>query len=288
MQRGRQDALPDRLDAGDGFGQAAGAHQVPGGRLGGRNRRGGFPAAEHALDGQRLGSVTQTGGSPVGVDVADVGGLHARPRQGPAHAGCGAGAVRAGGGDVVGVRGVGVARQHRINGCAAGPGMLQRFDDKRTAALADDKAVPVHIKRPAGLFRRVVAAGQRLGLGQPRHHDGAKDALPAHRQDRVRLAAAQKHCRGHNGVATGRAGGVQRKAGAADAVGDGDLGRGNVAEGHGDKPGPDLVPGVVSGLGLCHGGHAVHRRAHDDPHAVRLPPDLQAAVGKGFLPRTLA
>ena len=67
-----------------------------GGGLGGGDGRDRFPVAKNRLDGQRLGLVAQLGGGAVGVDVADVGGLHAGAGQGTLHAGGSACAVGAG------------------------------------------------------------------------------------------------------------------------------------------------------------------------------------------------
>ena len=88
-------------------------------------------------------------------------------------------AVRAGRGDMVRVRGVRPAREHRVDLRAARQRVRLGLDDERAAALADDKAVAVQVERTAGVFRIVVAAGQRLGLRQAGHHDRAQDALAA-------------------------------------------------------------------------------------------------------------
>ena len=62
VQGGRKNAFLDGLDAGDGFGQAAGAHEVAGRGLGGAHRRCAFAAAEHGLDRQRFGLVAERRG----------------------------------------------------------------------------------------------------------------------------------------------------------------------------------------------------------------------------------
>ena len=181
------------------------------------------------------------------------------------------------------VRGIGPASEHCVDLCAARQRVLLGLDDERAAALADDKAVPVQVKRPAGVFRVVVAAGQRLGLRQAGDHDRAQNALAADCQDGFRLARAQQHGRGHHRVAACRAGGVERQARAVDAVGDRDLRRGNIADGHGHKARADAVACVKRGLGVCNRGHAVHRRSHHDADTVGLGLDCKAAVRQRFL-----
>ena len=61
-------------------------------------------------------------------------------------------------GDVVGVRGIGIAGKLGVDMRVACAGVRLGLDDERAAALTDDKAITIGIKGTAGVRRVVVAA----------------------------------------------------------------------------------------------------------------------------------
>ena len=181
------------------------------------------------------------------------------------------------------VRGVGPAGQHGVYIGVARQGVFLGFDDERAAALADNEPVAVEVERAAGMFRVVVTAGQRLGLRQAGHHNRTQDAFPTDREYRVRLAGAQQHGGGDDSVAARGAGGVERQARPADAMRNGDLRGGDVADGHRHEAGADAVARVERGLCLRDRGHAIHRRTHHDADAVGLARNRKPAVPERLL-----
>ena len=283
MQGRRQDAFLNGLDAGDGFGQATGAHEVAGRGLSGAHRRCAFAAAEHGLDSQRFGFVAERRGRAVRVDIADIGRLHASLFERQLHAAACAFAVRARSGNVVRVRGVRVTGEHSVDFCAACERVFLGLDEESAAAFTDNKAVTVNVERTASLLRLVISAGKRLGLRQTGNDDRAQDALAADRQNRVSLAGAEQHSRGHDGVAACRACRVERQARAVDAVRNGDLCGSDVADGHRHKTRTDALARVECRLRLRNGRYAVHRSAHDNADTVAFALDGQLAVLESLL-----
>ena len=188
-------------------------------------------------------------------------------------------------GDVMRVRGVGITCKLGVDVRAACAGMLFGLQNQRTAALTDDEAVTISVERTAGLFGVIVAARQGVRLGQTGDHDRTQNGLTADREHRVGFAGAQQHGSGHNRVTACRTSGIERHARAGDAVGDGNLRGGNVADGHGHKARADALARVIGGLRACDCGHAVHGRAHDDADPVGVCCDVQTAVAQRFLGR---
>ena len=285
MQGRRKNAFLDGLDAGDGFGQAAGAHEVAGRGLGGAHRRCAFAAAEHGLDRQRFGLVAERRGRAVRVDIANVGRLHAGLLERQLHAAGSAFAVRAGRGNVVCIRGVRVTGEYGVDFCAAGECMLLGLDQESAAAFTDNEAVAVKVERAARLLGVVVSAGKRLGLRQTGNHDRAQNALAADCQNRVCLAGAEQHRCGHDGIAACRACRVERQTRAVNAVCNRDLGSSDVADGHRHKARADALACVERSLRLCNGGNAVHCSAHDDADTVAFALDGQLTVLESLLGR---
>ena len=80
------------------------------------------------------------------------------------------------------VRGVRPACKAGVDGRAALYRVLLGFNQERAAALTDDKAVAVRIKRTAGVLGIIVAARKRLGLRETGHNDRAEDARRQRRE----------------------------------------------------------------------------------------------------------
>ena len=208
----------------------------------------------------------------MGVDIADVRGREPRALQGDPHALRRSDPVRVGRGHVIGVLGVRVAREFCVNFSAARPRVLLGLEDNGAAALADDEAVVSDVEGPAGMFRIIVAARQGLGLCEARYEDGRDDGFATCADHDIGLAAFHDHGRSHDGVAARGACRIERHAGAAEAILDGNESGRHVAEHHGYETGPDLVHGSSGNpvLSFGHESHAVHCRAHNHARAFGI------------------
>ena len=72
IQRRRQQAGTQRLNAVDRFDRACRTEQVPGGRLGGRDRQIFAAIGENPADGRNLGGIANLRLGRVGVDIANI------------------------------------------------------------------------------------------------------------------------------------------------------------------------------------------------------------------------
>ncbi len=253
----------------------------------GADRRSPLRPAKHTFDSLRFGAVAQYGRGAVCVDIADFPRQEAGARQSTAHTGRGAFAVRRRRRHVITVVCIGVTRKHSLDFGTACQRMCFGLDQKRSSALPYDKAVAVDVERPAGTLRLVIAAGQRFGLCEPRDHHRAKDRFAADGKHGFGFARPEQHRRGHDGIPAGRAGGIEREAGAVNAVRDRDPGCRHVADHHRHKVGADAArPSLaVPFLRMRHRTDAVHRGPHHDADPVRLRLHGKGAVVKRFFRR---
>ena len=289
----RQNALVYGHGAGYQLGKPSRAHQVACRALGGTDR-GRFGAiAEDLLKRSRFRQIPKLGRCAVGIDVANFARLQACPLKGNAHAARGAGPCGIRRGNMVGVQGVAKTRKNGKDPRAAFLGMAFLFDNKRSPAFANDKmcirdandkAVPVPVKGAGSLGGTFIAARQGPRLGQGRYHAGANDGFPPHGDDGLRLAGHDQKGRAHQRIAAGRAGCVNRKGGALDAVGNGQVRGRHVADDHWHKmradPGAPVLQQAF--FGCAHFRNAAHGRAHANPCSIWLFFQVEPALGNGF------
>src|SRR5437764_1303703 len=124
--------------------------------------------AEYRLHRRCLGGVAVRRRGAMRVDVADLFRLHAGILHREPHRILCAGAVRGGGGDVVGVGGHTVARDLRIELRAAAPCVLPLLQDEDGGAVAHHEAVAVLVEGAARRARGRVAFGERLHVREAR------------------------------------------------------------------------------------------------------------------------
>ena len=148
--------------------------------------------AEDQLDGRGLGGIVQRRGGAVRIDV--VTSVRAKPGIGqrPPHRARRPvpGRIRLGRVKCVGGRGL--AQHLGIDARAAGQRMLVLLQHHHRRALADHKPVPLGVKGPAGLGRRVVAGGQHAHAGETREEERVDLRLSATRQHHIRTAVADQ------------------------------------------------------------------------------------------------
>ena len=129
----------------------------------------------------------------------------------------------------------------------------------------------------------VVNSGQGLGPGQAADEQLVYAGLSRHDHHGVGVPRPEHHGRHGNGVAAGGAGGVDRHAGPLDAVGNGELGRGQIAQDLCQELGADLFSQIGGLLGPADLRQTVQSSAHHDPRPEGV--HLHAAVPEGLLRR---
>ena len=191
--------MPDGEGGGDRAEAAGRAHGVTEHRLDRADRR--HPVAEHRPDRPRLAQVVGRRPGAVGAHVVDVHRLDPGVVQRQPHAGGDAVLVRRD--HVVGVAVQAVAQHLGVDPGVPGPGVLQRLQHQRRAALAGEDPGAVPVERAA------------LPLGQRAQPEEAGVRPAAHRvraagHHHVRLAGVQQVVGVADGVVAGRTGGGER------------------------------------------------------------------------------
>ncbi len=110
----------------------------------------------------------------MGVDVADRVGVELAVAQGQVHRPGRAGAGLVGLRDVAAVGAGAVAQHLGVDAGAASLGVFQLLEHQHAGPFAEHEAVAIAVERAAGLWRIVVAFGQRPHVGK---------AADAHRRD---------------------------------------------------------------------------------------------------------
>ena len=216
----------------------------------------------------------------MGVDVAHL--LRRHPGVGEGH-GHGPGALSAaggGGGDVVGVAGGAVAHHLAQDPGAPGPGVLQLLQHQDAGALAHDEAAAAGVKGDGG-GGGVVPGVEGVHGGEAAHGQLGDHSLGAAAHHHVGVAVPDLPQGVAHGVGAAGAGGGGAGGHALQAVLDGDVGGGHVADGHGDEEGGDLVKALLGALHalVLEGDEAADAGGQDHGAAVGvLLGEVQAAL----------
>ena len=152
------EAVVDRQRAEGGLHRAGERQAVAGERLGAADARLGAGRGEHGVQGERLRAVARGGGGGVGVDVVDVGRVHAGVGERAPHGLAQAGALGMRDGDAVAVAGLAPAGQFGVDVRAALPGERRVLDDRAPTA----PPVPTNPSRRRSKGREAVAGSGLL------------------------------------------------------------------------------------------------------------------------------
>ena len=96
----------------------------------------------------------------VSVDVVHFAGIYFRVTHGDLHCACDIPPLGVGLGHVVGIRRASIAGKLTIDLRPAIARMFEFFEDEHTGSFSHDEAIPVPVKRTAGLFGLVIAQAQ--------------------------------------------------------------------------------------------------------------------------------
>ena len=242
--------------------------------------------SEDLLDGPGLGDVAELGRGAVGVDVVDLGGVHARPLERLAHGADRAQALGMGGGEVVHVGGGAIAGDLGEDLGAAALGELHVLQHQHHAALPHHEAVAIEVERPAGLLGLVVALAHRFDLAEGAHGQGSDRGLRAAGEHGSRLTPLDDLGRFPDAVAGGGAGADDRVVRAPGAGVDRHQARGHVADHHRHREGRDAAhpPLQQRGVVLLDLLHASDARGDDDADVVGVELGrVEVRVLKGLL-----
>ena len=236
VERRRDHAVIDGEDGEDQLDAAGGAQQVADGRLGRRHREPPGIGAEEALDRAQLDLVAERRRRAVRVDVVDLVGVEFRGPERVRHGAVAARAVRRRCGHVVGIAAHAVADDLGVDVGAPLLRVLVLLQHDHARTFPHHEPVARLVPRAGRALRLVVeVGGERAGRGEARDADVADARLGAARHHDVRIAP-QDQVRGvADGVRPGRARGHHRVIGAAKAVADGDVARGQVDQARRDE-----------------------------------------------------
>src|SRR5262249_55618631 len=130
-----------------GLDGACGAEEVSGHALGGRDSD---VSSEKGTDGMRLDGVVSRRRGAVRIDMADVGGLYARVREGGAHRLKGAPPLRIRRGDVMRIRGGTIADHLGVNARTARARRLFRLQNYYAGPFREYEPVALHVEGARG------------------------------------------------------------------------------------------------------------------------------------------
>ena len=180
-------AIRDGLGRHHQLNGGGGAEEVADHGLGGVHREGARVIPEQPLDGGGLDGVVVGGAGAVRVDVLNVGRVDLAVAQRVPHGPRRAETVLLGSGDVEGVVGGPVALHLGVDPSSALLGVFVLLEDEEAGPFAHHKPIPIQIKGARCFVGRIVAGGERLGGGEPRHGERGDGGLGAARHHEVAL-----------------------------------------------------------------------------------------------------
>ena len=292
---GRQNALIQGLQTGQGLNGAGGTQHVAGHGLGGAHvGLLGLLLSQGQLHHLGLQGIVHGGPGAVGVDVHPLSGLVASLLQGQLN-GPGAGAaVGTGRGDVEGVTGGAVAAHLAVDLSAPLHCVLILLQHQGSAPFPDDEAPSSLIEGKAGRVG-VLRGGQSLHIDKAGHAALRNGRLRTAGDHRVGIAVADGPHGLTDGIGAGGAGGHRGHRRPPAVKANGDHSRGHVGNEHGDKvggdplgaPGQELIVLLGKGANAADAGAEVHRHplggqgADDAALLHRLAGRRHPVLGKG-------
>ena len=206
------------------------AQQVASGGLGRTDRKAAV-CAEQGFDCREFAFVAHRGRGGVGIQVLNLGCVHAGLAQCLLHGAAGAVAIFGPGGHVVRV-GAGAIAHQLGDGCgAACQGMLQLFDDQQAGAFAHDETIAGLIEGARGALRGVVVIAREGACGsEASQADSVNGRLRPAAERYVDFPRANHPCSVADGLDARRTCGHRSPQWPLETMTDGDMTGGHIAE----------------------------------------------------------